>query len=86
MIFENQSSTPMNDFAIQFNVNTYGIGPNGPLVVPNLAPGEKSKITLALNLHNGRQQMDPPNLIQIALKNNIGVYYFQTLLPVGLLA
>ena len=70
----------MNDFAIQFNVNTYGIAPVAALQMKLLTPGMVSKQTVALNTLSGKQTMEPVNLIQIALKNNNGIYYFQTLI------
>ncbi|KAI8910195.1 adaptin N terminal region-domain-containing protein [Gorgonomyces haynaldii] len=79
LVFENKAQSVMNDFAIQFNVNTYGITPAQALVVPDLVGGQKYETSLLLANTGGKQQMDPPNLIQIAIKNNLGVYYFQML-------
>ncbi|KND02292.1 uncharacterized protein SPPG_02767 [Spizellomyces punctatus DAOM BR117] len=75
--FANRTSGPMTEFAIQFNTNTYGITPAASLQVPEpLAPNQSADVLLRLSTSGGVQKMDPPNLIQIALKNNLGIYYF----------
>ncbi|TPX69947.1 hypothetical protein SpCBS45565_g02124 [Spizellomyces sp. 'palustris'] len=75
--FANRTSGPMTEFAIQFNTNTYGITPAASLQVPEpLAPYQSADVLLRLSTSGGVQKMDPPNLIQIALKNNLGIYYF----------
>jgi Adaptin C-terminal domain len=79
--FSNQTSSSMSDFAIQFNVNSYGISPSTALSVGTVAPGGQVNTTLALNRDGVQQKMEPVNMIQIAIKNNVGVYYFSTLLP-----
>ncbi len=81
MTFANKTQNPMNEFAIQFNVNTFGIQPSAPLSVPTLAPGQQATTSLPLNRGGKPQQMNPPNLIQVAIKNNVGVYYFATQIP-----
>ena len=71
----------MTDFAIQFNVNTYGLLPNSPLSVGHVTPGQTSKNSLELNRKGAPSPMNPPSLLQIAVKNNVGVYYFATNVP-----
>ncbi|KAI8811306.1 adaptin N terminal region-domain-containing protein [Cladochytrium replicatum] len=82
MTFCNRGPIPMSDFAIQFNVNTYGLVPATPLNVPSpLAPNQSASVSLPLGTGGGKQRMEPVNLLQVAIKNNLGVFYFQTLMP-----
>ncbi|KAJ3091516.1 AP-2 complex subunit beta [Quaeritorhiza haematococci] len=86
MTFANRTGSPMSDFAIQFNVNTFGIAPAAPLQVPSpLAPNQSVDVSLPLNFSGGVQKMEPGNLLQVAVKNNVGVFYFQTFVPVHVL-
>ncbi|KAI8619017.1 adaptin N terminal region-domain-containing protein [Chytriomyces sp. MP71] len=79
-VFTNTSNAPMSDFAIQFNVNSYGIAPAAPLQVPILNAGQTSTHTLPLNRSGNVTPQQPANALQIAIKNSNGVYYFQILL------
>ncbi|EGF80913.1 hypothetical protein BATDEDRAFT_87982 [Batrachochytrium dendrobatidis JAM81] len=80
--FSNASAGPMSEFAIQFNVNMFGITPLAALTVPEpLAPGAVASISLSLGTTGNTQKTDPANLVQIAVKNNCGVFYMQTYVP-----
>ncbi|KAJ3309825.1 hypothetical protein HDV04_005604 [Boothiomyces sp. JEL0838] len=81
----NKDSAVMNDFAVQFNVNSYGLVPSA-LTVPDLAPNQTYKTSLTLFKTGNPQQMNPINLLQIAIKNNNGVYYFATNIPLSLVS
>ncbi|KAI9199270.1 adaptin N terminal region-domain-containing protein [Polychytrium aggregatum] len=82
----NLGSVPMSDFAIQFNVNSLGITPSAPLIVPNpVPPGQTFEASIPLSNAGQAQPMDPFNLIQIAIKNNVGVFYFAVTVPVHVL-
>lgn len=84
--FENFAKTQMTDFAIQFNVNSFGLVPSAPLSVPSpLLPGIKTNVQLTLVPTGTVQRMDPVNVLQVAIKNNNGVYYFQTTIPLFVL-
>ena len=76
----NNSQSPMSDFAIQFNVNSFGLLP-GLLTVPEISAGNSFTTTIPLVKGGQIQEMDPQNLLQVAIKNNVGVYYFSTLMP-----
>ncbi|KAJ3125747.1 hypothetical protein HK098_008269 [Nowakowskiella sp. JEL0407] len=77
MDFTNKSMMVMNDFAIQFNVNSYGIVPAAALTVPQLSPSQSHAVSLALGTNPASAKlMEPKNMLQIAVKNNIGIYYF----------
>ncbi|KAI9090529.1 adaptin N terminal region-domain-containing protein [Phlyctochytrium arcticum] len=80
--FKNHTKMPMNEFAIQFNTNSYGITPAGGLEVPEpLAPNQTADVVLPLTRSGGVQQMTPANMIQIAVKNNGGIYYCNAYIP-----
>lgn len=85
MTFTNRGAIPMTDFAIQFNVNTFGLAPAQALQVPSLGPSHSAEVSLPLSISGGVQRMDPPNLLQVAVKNQNGVFYFQCLVPVHVL-
>ncbi|KAJ3061397.1 AP-1 complex subunit beta-1, partial [Podochytrium sp. JEL0797] len=78
MTFSNKSASSMTDFAIQFNVNAYGITPNAPLQVAPLGAGQSASVSLGLN-RTGTVGGNQSNGVQIAIKNSNGVYYFQIL-------
>lgn len=44
-------------------------------------PLGSAQVQLPLSASGQIQDMDPANALQIAIKNNVGVYYFQTLIP-----
>lgn len=78
----NKAMTPMSDFAIQFNKNSFGLIPAQPLRVASpLLPSATVNATLYLACSGPVLKMDPLNNLQVALKNNIDVFYFQALVP-----
>ncbi|KAJ3271359.1 hypothetical protein HDV01_006864 [Terramyces sp. JEL0728] len=79
----NKDTAVMSDFAVQFNVNSYGLVPSA-LTVPDLPPSQTCKTSLTLFKTGSPQQMNPVNLLQIAIKNSNGVYYFATNIPLSL--
>ncbi|KAI9363455.1 adaptin N terminal region-domain-containing protein [Zopfochytrium polystomum] len=81
LTFSNKGTTVLTDYAIQFNTNSYGLTPAQPLRVPPLNPSQTADVTLPLATTGGVQKMEPLNLLQVAIKNNVGVYYFQTAVP-----
>jgi hypothetical protein len=82
----NQSTLPLSDFAIQFNKNSFGIAPT-PLQVTSIMPGQSVETSLLLvqnpNLLNSSLPLN--NIIQVAIKNNLGVFYFQLSIPLHIL-
>jgi AP-1 complex subunit beta-1 len=78
----NQSGTPLSDFAVQFNKNTFGLAP-GLFNVPVIMPGQSANVLLPLlpNPALLATGVPPSSAIQVAIKNNTGVYYFQFNLP-----
>lgn len=72
----NKAMQAMNGFAIQFNKNSFGISPAGPLNVGSLQPGQSLEYNLPLNTTGPVQRMDPLSNLQVAIKNNVDVFYY----------
>jgi AP-1 complex subunit beta-1 len=79
MRMTNFSENMLTDFAIQFNVNYFGLSPAAPLDAFELQRGAQQSlrllITPGLKITN-----DPPSvpyLIQMALKCSLDIFYFQ---------
>jgi len=82
--FTNNSGTPLNDFAIQFNKNSFGLAPAN-LAIQVIMPGQSFEVLLPVTTH---PTMFPTpvtspatNIVQICIKNNTGKYYFQMNVP-----
>jgi len=84
LTFSNKTAQPLSEIAIQFNKNTYGLVPLAPIGINVIPPNGSKDFTLPLGTNGPVQQMNPPTLLQIAVKNNLGVYYFQHVLPTSL--
>ncbi|XP_046963890.1 AP-1 complex subunit beta-1 isoform X1 [Vanessa cardui] len=85
MTFTNKAMQAMSGFAIQLNKNSFGVFPGGALAVGALAPGASADAPLALAAAGPVQRMDPLNNLQVAVKNNIDVFYFACLIPAHIL-
>uniref|UniRef100_A0A8C1FT66 AP complex subunit beta n=2 Tax=Cyprinus carpio TaxID=7962 RepID=A0A8C1FT66_CYPCA len=84
MSFINKALQHMTDFAIQFNKNSFGVIPTTPLAMHTpLMPSQSIDISLPLNTIGPVMKMDPLNNLQVAVKNNIDVFYFSTLIPLS---
>uniref|UniRef100_A0A8C5UQG2 AP complex subunit beta n=1 Tax=Microcebus murinus TaxID=30608 RepID=A0A8C5UQG2_MICMU len=82
----NKALQVMTDFAIQFNRNSFGLAPAAPLQVhAPLSPNQTVEISLPLNTVGSVMKMEPLNNLQVAVKNNIDVFYFSTLYPLHIL-
>ncbi|XP_072520666.1 AP-1 complex subunit beta-1 isoform X2 [Salminus brasiliensis] len=82
----NKAMSVMTDFAIQFNKNSFGLAPAGPLqVLTPLSPNQTVEVSLPLGTSGPIMKMDPLNNLQVAVKNNIDVFYFSCQYPVTLL-
>lgn len=75
----------MTDFGIQFNKNSFGLVPSGPLTVPMVPAGQTVPAQLILSTQGQVQKMDPLNTLQVAIKNNLKVFYFATEIPLEVL-
>lgn len=77
MLFENNSQIPLDGFMIQFNKNSFGLAPAGPLQVPQLQPGTSARTLLPMVLFQNMAPGPPNSLLQVAVKNNQQpVWYF----------
>ena len=81
---QNNSEQPLGDFAMQLNVNVLGIALAAPLQVPSpLYAKQTANVIVPLVLNGPALKPTDPSLpfLQIALKNNVKVYYFHDILP-----
>eukprot|EP00003_Mantamonas_plastica_P027388 TRINITY_DN586_c0_g1_i5.p1 TRINITY_DN586_c0_g1~~TRINITY_DN586_c0_g1_i5.p1 ORF type:complete len:457 (-),score=184.06 TRINITY_DN586_c0_g1_i5:58-1428(-) len=79
----NGSNSPIGGFAVQFNKNIYQLNPAAPMQIGSnnaVAPGGSEEGTLPLN-RNGQSAEGVNPVLQVAIKNNVKVYYFQTMVP-----
>lgn len=84
MTFTNKAMQPMGGFAIQLNKNSFGLAPAAPLQVPGpLNPGQSIETSLVLTTAGAVQRMEPLNNLQVAIKNNIDVFYFACMVPMN---
>lgn len=84
MTLTNRAMQPMMQFAIQLNKNSFGLVPPQPLqVVSPLAPNQSYEASLPLNPSGPVQRMDPLTNLQVAVKNNIDVFYFAVVIPLS---
>ncbi|XP_036056210.1 AP-1 complex subunit beta-1-like [Onychomys torridus] len=82
----NKALQVMTDFAIQFNRNSFGLAPAAPLQVhAPLSPNQTVELSLPLSTVGSVMKMEPLNNLQVAVKNNIDVFYFSTLYPLHVL-
>uniref|UniRef100_A0A8C5EDA7 AP complex subunit beta n=1 Tax=Gouania willdenowi TaxID=441366 RepID=A0A8C5EDA7_GOUWI len=85
MTFTNKALQHMTDFAVQFNKNSFGMIPTSPLPIHTpLMPSQSIEASLPLNTIGPVMKMDPLNNLQVAVKNNIDVFYFSVLIPLNI--
>uniref|UniRef100_A0AAQ5ZQK7 AP complex subunit beta n=1 Tax=Amphiprion ocellaris TaxID=80972 RepID=A0AAQ5ZQK7_AMPOC len=85
MTFTNKALQHMTDFAVQFNKNSFGMIPTSPLPVHTpLMPSQSIEVSLPINTIGPVMKMDPLNNLQVAVKNNIDVFYFSVLIPLNI--
>ncbi|KAJ8712779.1 hypothetical protein PYW08_008083 [Mythimna loreyi] len=85
MTFTNKAMQAMSGFAIQLNKNSFGVFPSGGLSVGAVAAGGAADAPLVLATSGPVQRMEPLNNLQVAIKNNVDVFYFACLIPVHIL-
>lgn len=71
----------MKGFAIQFNKNSFGLAPGGPLTVNPIQPGSSASVSLPIVTTGPVMKMDPLLKVQMAMKNEIDVFYFECMVP-----
>jgi len=77
---ENMGGVPLSGFAVQYNKNSFGAAPETPMALgqvmpPQLAPGQSHTGLMPLAFSGA--PADSKGLIQMAIKNNVKVFYFQ---------
>jgi hypothetical protein len=81
--FTNKALQPLNDFALQLNRNSFGLTPSQTLHVTSpLFPNQTAASQLPLTANGPIMKMDPLTNIQIAIKNNLDVFYFNCIVPI----
>ncbi|XP_078523311.1 AP-1 complex subunit beta-1 [Lissotriton helveticus] len=86
LLLTNKALQVMSDFAIQFNRNSFGLSPAAPLQIhAPLSPNQTVEVSLPLNTVGSVMKMEPLNNLQVAVKNNIDVFYFSTPYPLNIL-
>uniref|UniRef100_A0A1I8JDE5 AP complex subunit beta n=2 Tax=Macrostomum lignano TaxID=282301 RepID=A0A1I8JDE5_9PLAT len=81
----NNAMQQLSGFAIQFNKNSFGLAPAQPLSLNPLAPMQTATTLLPLHTKGQVQKMEPLLNLQVAVKNNIDVFYFSCLVPIHVL-
>lgn len=83
MSFDNQSGQVLSQFAMKFNDNFIGLAPPaGPVQVGAIVPGQSKSHVLSLTDGKiGNTQL--PGVIQVAIKTELGVFYFNQPFPVA---
>lgn len=75
---QNCGQQQLGGFAIQVNKNSFQLQPDNPqLQMGPLGPGQMGSCTLTLNTGGQMALQKPLMNLQIAIKNNAGVSYFQ---------
>jgi len=77
---ENHSAAPLSGFAIQYNKNSFGAVPETPMALgqsmpPQIMPGQSHTGMVPL-VFTGPLS-DSKGAVQMAIKNNVKVFYFQ---------
>ncbi|CAH1110201.1 unnamed protein product [Psylliodes chrysocephalus] len=85
MTLTNKAMQAMTGFAIQFNKNSFGIMPHAPFSAPPLQPGQSLEYSMPLNTTGPVQRMDPLTTLQVAIKNNVDVFYYACQIPIQVL-
>jgi hypothetical protein len=76
MTFTNKALQGIGDFAIQFNKNSFGLSPAGPLTLSPLMPNTSASTLLPIKPGGQVMKMNPLAQLQVAVKNNVDVFYF----------
>jgi len=81
MTFSNKAMQAMQGFGIQLNKNSFGLTTSAPLSLPVLNANQSLDISLAMTTAGPVQKMDPLTNIQVAVKNNLDIFYFACIAP-----
>jgi hypothetical protein len=81
MTFFNKAMQPMSGFGLQLNKNSFGLLPAQQLSVPSIQSNQSFDVSLTLGITGPVQRMEPLTNLQVALKNNVDVFYFACVVP-----
>ncbi|XP_067930171.1 AP-1 complex subunit beta-1-like [Watersipora subatra] len=81
LTLSNSSMQQLSGFAIQFNKNSFGLVPASALKVNPISAGSTCTASLPLHTTGTVQRMNPITNLQVAIKNNVDVFYFATQIP-----
>jgi len=86
MVFENFSTIPLANFAIKFNTNYLGLQPDGAVKPGSIPVGGAGLFSLPLKESRDVKDIggNPP-IVQMAMKTDAGVAYFQDTMEASLL-
>eukprot|EP00357_Protocruzia_adherens_P001477 CAMPEP_0115019144 /NCGR_PEP_ID=MMETSP0216-20121206/29252_1 /TAXON_ID=223996 /ORGANISM="Protocruzia adherens, Strain Boccale" /LENGTH=911 /DNA_ID=CAMNT_0002390525 /DNA_START=118 /DNA_END=2853 /DNA_ORIENTATION=- len=88
MKLSNHTQGMVNDFALQFNTNSFGLTHGAAMESVSLSAGESRSVKVPMKVSPDRSNKQPPAtpfFVQIALKTSIDVFYFQTACILGVL-
>ncbi|XP_018336386.1 AP-1 complex subunit beta-1 [Agrilus planipennis] len=85
LTFTNKAMQAMNNFAIQFNKNSFGVAPGASLNLGVLQPGQSIENNLPLTTNGPVQRMEPLMTLQVAIKNNVDIFYYACQIPIQVL-
>lgn len=84
VMIENLGQQPLSGFALQYNKNSFGLVPASPAALGQVIPGPimpgQSATGMMPVVTNG-PMADMKGAVQMAIKNNIKVFYFQVKPP-----
>ena len=76
-------NTRIHEFAQRHAATiSFALAPEAPIRLASLAPNARAEVQLPLTFNGQRFKMEPINLLQMAFKNNVQVFYGQTSVPI----
>lgn len=81
----NETESELTEFATQYNTNSFGLVPLQEFELASVPAHATATSSQEMGLGGGIELMEPANLLQIAIKNNVGVFYMSALVPDGLI-
>ncbi|KAF2359405.1 Beta-adaptin appendage C-terminal subdomain [Trinorchestia longiramus] len=83
MTLQNKAMQALSNFAVQLNKNSFGVAPASMTVnVAAIAPGMSSEVSVQLNTNGPMQKMEPLTNLQVAVKNNVDIFYFAVVMGI----
>jgi len=79
----NKVMAPFTNFALQYNKNSFGVVIAEPMSVNQpLQPNTTTEVKIKIDLTGVVQKTSPLNKLQVAIKNNAGVSFWECFMPV----